>query len=680
MTIEGELCKLVAQPSTMIVDDQRRALNMLLDVRSGLLWSTTRDNLYAYKIDSEGFLQEYPLTGIVPSGKKILDQMCQDRDGNIYVSGFTPHTFIISGANKDIVRIIADAIQRSEGYPLLADRSVHDGYNHIWIWQGRQGLMLYDRVQDLAEVAPIRCERDIQASSLGGIWAFNGAHVYRLWQIDGAIQQEEFMKFHDGEHVRCVFEKAGEALYVAVDSTLYRQTLIGRQQTKVADFPSSPLEFTVTDDGTVFLAMGPDGVYCVHPGGDVKRISDVSESFLSVCAMSDGTVWMSTNEGRVFFYNPLDGQFSMEPLLSSPNRAAIRCVRTDGLGHLWTLTDQLVCEYSPQSRAFRTFRSNDPFINVSYFYALEPIDASSICLDGAGALIDVQSSPELSLQKASQVRPRLTCVRVGNERRLVGRDAELLELAAGEEDFSLELSTLDHLHASSISFAYQLEDIHNKWIYLPQGHNTIFIANMPKGSHILRVMATDRHGLWSQPVEVITIQRAPHWWETWWAYLLYICIAFIVVYGIVRLERRIHLLRNLIHRRQEVRLNEIEMTRDDISEQQRNDEFLKQAIAKVEEHLSETEYNVESLSSDLFMSRITLYRHIQEQTGQTPVEFIRDIRLKKAALLLSLQPEASVSDVARKVGFGTPKYFSKCFKEKFGVLPKDYKGTQHLEG
>jgi AraC-like DNA-binding protein len=58
----------------------------------------------------------------------------------------------------------------------------------------------------------------------------------------------------------------------------------------------------------------------------------------------------------------------------------------------------------------------------------------------------------------------------------------------------------------------------------------------------------------------------------------------------------------------------------------------------------------------------------------SPTDFIRDIRLKKAAQLLLTQPEASITDIATRVGFATPKYFSRLFREKFGVAPKDYTG------
>ena len=668
--VEGKKCLLVAQPATMGSHDRNHGLSLLRDSRHGLLWESTLDNLYAYSIDADGQLHEYPLKNILPNGNKILDQLFESRDGCIYVSGFTPHTFVISSPQSDIRRLAADDICRQTGFPVLSDRAVYDG-SYIWIWQGRQGLMLYDIRNDRAARASRKFDRTIQRSSLGGIWASDGSQLFRLWQSAGQVRQEEVALMPAGGRIRCLFEADEQSLFVATDSCLERMSLVGRQLQKVADLPAVPVDMAADRQGNVYLALAAGGLCRVSSKGQVERIDQTAESFLSVCTMADGSLWASTYEGNVY-HTSADGQLSREPLLCSREAKAIKCIRADGLGHVWTLTDQQVCEYAPQSRAFRIIGNDDPFIDVSYFYALEPIDAGSMCLGGAGALIQVQSSGELSQQTAVGVVPQVASVLVDGQTRFVGKGSQVLSLAADEQDITLLLTTLDHLHASDVSFAYQIEGITRDWVYLPQGSNSIILTNLGKGSHTLHVMATDRYGCWSAPQQVLDLRRAAFWYETGWAYLLYIGMALLLAYAVFRLERRIHLLRRLIRRKSEVRLDEIEIRREDIAEQQRNDDFLRRVVALIEENLSRTDYSVEQLSSDMCMSRITLYRRMQEQTGQTPTDFMRDIRLKKAALLLVQSPEATIADVARKVGFATPKYFSRCFKEKFGVLPREY--------
>ena len=89
-----------------------------------------------------------------------------------------------------------------------------------------------------------------------------------------------------------------------------------------------------------------------------------------------------------------------------------------------------------------------------------------------------------------------------------------------------------------------------------------------------------------------------------------------------------------------------------------------------------TELSVEELSRELGMSRVHLYKKLLQITGKTPIEFIRVIRLKRAAQLLR-ESQLHVSEVAFEVGFNNPKYFSRYFKDEFGVLPSVY---QEKEG
>jgi signal transduction histidine kinase/ligand-binding sensor domain-containing protein/DNA-binding response OmpR family regulator len=103
-----------------------------------------------------------------------------------------------------------------------------------------------------------------------------------------------------------------------------------------------------------------------------------------------------------------------------------------------------------------------------------------------------------------------------------------------------------------------------------------------------------------------------------------------------------------------------------------NDESLLQDIMLyLEENLTDTQLSVENLSRHLGMSRSSLYSKLLELTGQTPVEFIRSVKLDKAAVLLD-KSNMNVAQIAYSVGFSTPTYFAKSFKAKFNMLPSEY--------
>jgi YesN/AraC family two-component response regulator len=104
-------------------------------------------------------------------------------------------------------------------------------------------------------------------------------------------------------------------------------------------------------------------------------------------------------------------------------------------------------------------------------------------------------------------------------------------------------------------------------------------------------------------------------------------------------------------------------------------DLLQRAIEAVEKHMDDSDFDINTLAKELGLSRPVLYRKLPAITDYTPNEFIRIIRLKRAAQILE-QLDLSVSDVCYRTGFKTPKYFSKCFRDFFGVLPSEYAKRQ----
>jgi DNA-binding response OmpR family regulator len=104
------------------------------------------------------------------------------------------------------------------------------------------------------------------------------------------------------------------------------------------------------------------------------------------------------------------------------------------------------------------------------------------------------------------------------------------------------------------------------------------------------------------------------------------------------------------------------------------DKFLSMAVGYIETNIKSSKLSVADLSAHLGRSRVALYNRILELTGKPPVEFIRSYKLEKAADLL-IKSDITVSQIALETGFATAHYFSKSFKNKFGVLPSEYRAA-----
>lgn len=100
--------------------------------------------------------------------------------------------------------------------------------------------------------------------------------------------------------------------------------------------------------------------------------------------------------------------------------------------------------------------------------------------------------------------------------------------------------------------------------------------------------------------------------------------------------------------------------------------FVEKATEMVLKHLDDTDYDRDTFAKDMAMGASTLYNKIKATTGQTVVGFMMGIRLKEARRIMESNPDILISEVALRVGFNTPKYFSKCFQKEFGLFPKEY--------
>ena len=98
--------------------------------------------------------------------------------------------------------------------------------------------------------------------------------------------------------------------------------------------------------------------------------------------------------------------------------------------------------------------------------------------------------------------------------------------------------------------------------------------------------------------------------------------------------------------------------------------FAEQLNEAIRKNMSNPNLKMDDLGEDVGLGRVQLYRKVKALTGLTPVELLRQMRLQRAYALLNSTTK-TVSEIAFEVGFNTPGYFSKCFKEQYGKLPMD---------
>lgn len=123
--------------------------------------------------------------------------------------------------------------------------------------------------------------------------------------------------------------------------------------------------------------------------------------------------------------------------------------------------------------------------------------------------------------------------------------------------------------------------------------------------------------------------------------------------------------------------NALKLEPGEIVCQKRDEELLHKVIEWIENSMKEmNDFNIDILVRSIGLSRTVFYKKIKSLTGLSPVELIRDIRLKRGAQLAS-SGEYTVAEISTMIGFSDVRYFSRCFKQKYGVNPSEYKSTSN---
>ena len=177
----------------------------------------------------------------------------------------------------------------------------------------------------------------------------------------------------------------------------------------------------------------------------------------------------------------------------------------------------------------------------------------------------------------------------------------------------------------------------------------------------------------------LTVTVAQPWWNSWWMWLVYAALIALAFYGAWRVyqlhTKYMRLVISNLHPEtgENTAVETAERVGEEPQEEPKTEEgsfFIDKVTKLVMDHLSESDFNIDRLCREMAMSRTLFYIKLKSYTGNSPQDFIRVIRLERAAAML--RSGHSVNETAALTGFDNSKYFSTVFKKYFGVSPSKY--------
>lgn len=262
-----------------------------------------------------------------------------------------------------------------------------------------------------------------------------------------------------------------------------------------------------------------------------------------------------------------------------------------------------------------------------------------------------------------------------------------LRLGHRQNSIELQVSTLDYAHPTTTRYRHRIWPLNEQWQPTATDDGrlaTLRLSALPPGHYTVELQASTGDNRWGSTLTKTFIIRPPLW-LTWWAKTLYALISIGLVIGLMSeyLRRK----REKLQRENEQRVNDLfelreqahhqfaqaaEVNPERLAVSEQEQQLIERIQKAVAENIANTDYNVELLARDVAMSRANLYKKLQNALGITPNDFMRNVRLKRAAELLD-KTATPVNQIALMVGFQTPRYFSQCFRAVFGLTPTEYR-------
>ncbi len=341
-------------------------------------------------------------------------------------------------------------------------------------------------------------------------------------------------------------------------------------------------------------------------------------------------------------------------------------------GHLWFATEAGLSRYNQQTKRIRNFDQYDGIPHVK----ME--EASALCCTNGQMWIGCKQgiltfNPHSLQTDKTDYRTFIMDVKVDGQP-FIGEVAipytKEIELPYHQNSITLEFAALKYKDHAQLNYRYQLKGYDKDWHYAAS-QRTASYNKIPSGNYTFIVETIDDNNPTLHSTAECVIHILTPWWATWWAYGVYFILAGLIAWVIIRTVLKMNRMRNEIYISQ--RLAKLTSKPDE------GDEFIDQLHRIIRSNIPNTEFNVETIASEMGLSRSAFYKKTKSLTGFAPIDLIKEFRLSRAKELLETT-NLSIAEVAFRSGFADSSYLGKCFKKRYGVSPREFLHTEPVGG
>ena len=445
--------------------------------------------------------------------------------------------------------------------------------------------------------------------------------------------------------------------------------------------------------------------------------SGVIDKILSFCLAKDGKIWLGSNGYGLYCYNyNKEGKTYVKSFTTNNGLAnnTVKGIVEDNQGMLWIATDNGLSIFNPKTETFSSYSREDGLLSSQFYFNGAIRDAKGKIYLGTDEGLMAVTGVNHAVHNSARLR--FTELLVDNQPVFAGSDyldddisiAKRLCIHESDKSFTIFFSALNYGNESQGVYLYRMKGYENDWVQLQPGQHSVRYSTLPAGSYQFEVKYIPSFDSDKEQVISVDIKVTPYFWKSWWFVSLMVIafIAFLLYIYTSRMEKmrereveelyrpieaalkdsdepgklqsRIQMILENQKRYQDSQKKSIEADRKQVAEKERP--FMDIVMEVMEKNYDNSEFGVQELADEMRMNRSVLSKKLNAEAGQPTAQFIRNYRLDIAKKMITENvANRNITEIAYRVGFNDPKYFTRCFTKQYGESPSAFKESLEKE-
>lgn len=673
----------------------------IIEDTNGDIWYGAFSGLYRYEPESgKTHNIALPTNTENLSHSSVIGMLC-DRAGNIWAGTYYGGVNYFRPNRADIINFDYERLAPEGMHPSCVVSIVKDKRGNIWFGTDGAGVVCVDTLWNIrkqlntrsgADVIRQNNIKDLAYDSISDR-LFIGTHLGGISVYDITRKKlTNLIDCPDNGHYSSIiadFEIHGRKLFIAskpglsyidLDDNSNKQHIISKtiNLRRIGFDSKNNLCGIGRSDNTVYKIKTDTPRMQISI---LARLNEKGAKASDLCCLEGGILISTLGNGIIWVPDPDFKKNDVRFNSTFPDKYCYAIAKSTE-GDVYILGSRHISQFSPITGRIESISFSDYFQNSNLINGcgMLPLKNGTLLVGSTKGitLFDEQSvfSGKDDHERIffSQLRVDSRTVSASDSTGILNKAlpfAETISLPYDHPDFEIQIGVSNYTANSQRPvIEYRLSGHDETWHITRNG--VIRYVDLKPGIYTLSSRIAG-----AKDVIEIKIEVAHPWYSSWWAWLLYIIagisiISFIIYKTNDASHLRISLGRLLDeHRRQ--RLEDARTFPPESVENPLDKKFITDVSRYIENHISDTELDIQAICQDIGMSRTLFFNKFKTLTGDTPNAFILRCRLKHSATLLKTCPHMNVTEIAEDSGFNNAAYFSRCFKKKFGVSPLAYR-------